>query len=363
MMWCLSSAAEAVETGGRKILRQGNTSPHSTLDCRASDISAHYAYLVDDSLKLPIFFGSNVPPFPKEDEERNDAAMLLTSIMSIATEEVKERNLTHANSGNLTSPPIHNGAHNRMRAVSMDGSGDKDLEILPFTQPAYHETSPSPIMNISVHTASSPPTSPKPYCCNALPKAIVSPLTQQQLPPKKRLSPKISAAPKDFKTAPCRKIILHRKFSWRSFPEVKLLYFLTCFLSTYSTHILGWFFLPSTCFCLFLQLEAFLIANREEYLRHSTLNYTLQQKIFNNLLTKQLIEHANSHGYEFDPQFFSFVHIRDRIRCYFKSYVQCAKKHGLVIGYAAKKAGLITEEELARSASMNGRIILPAFAD
>jgi hypothetical protein len=100
-------------------------------------------------------------------------------------------------------------------------------------------------------------------------------------------------------------------------------------------------------FYLLLKLEAFLIANREEYLRHSTLNYTLQQKIFNNLLTKQLIEHANNHGYEFDPQFFTFVHIRDRIRCYFKSYVQCAKKHGLVIGYAAKKAGLITEEDLA----------------
>jgi hypothetical protein len=64
--------------------------------------------------------------------------------MSIATKEVKENNLTHANSGNLISPPLHNGTQNRMRTVSMDGSRVKDLEILPVTQPIYHATSLSP---------------------------------------------------------------------------------------------------------------------------------------------------------------------------------------------------------------------------
>eukprot|EP00428_Durinskia_dybowskii_P045903 CAMPEP_0170340442 /NCGR_PEP_ID=MMETSP0116_2-20130129/71327_1 /TAXON_ID=400756 /ORGANISM="Durinskia baltica, Strain CSIRO CS-38" /LENGTH=245 /DNA_ID=CAMNT_0010593957 /DNA_START=62 /DNA_END=796 /DNA_ORIENTATION=+ len=37
------------------------------------------------------------------------------------------------------------------------------------------------------------------------------------------------------------------------------------------------------------ELEAFLIANREEYLRHSALNYTVQQKQYNNRLTEQLL--------------------------------------------------------------------------
>lgn len=69
---------------------------------------------------------------------------------------------------------------------------------------------------------------------------------------------------------------------------------------------------------IFTQLEAFLIANREEYLRHSALNYTVQQKQYNNRLTERLLELAAEHGYVFDADAFSFVTVRDRIRCYFK---------------------------------------------
>lgn len=121
------------------------------------------------------------------------------------------------------------------------------------------------------------------------------------------------------------KTVLRRKFSWKSYPE----------------------------------LEAFLIANREEYLRHSALNYTLQQKQYNNRLTERLLELALSHGYVFDDQAFNFVTVRDRIRCYYKSYVQSSKKRGVIIGYAARKAGLLTEEELEKSAGMSGRIVVP----
>ena len=91
---------------------------------------------------------------------------------------------------------------------------------------------------------------------------------------------------------------------------------------------------------------SFYIANREEYLRHSTLNYTMQQKKYNNCLTERMIKLAQEHGYRFDENEFSFVTVRDRIRCYYKSYVQSMKKRGVVIGYAARKAGLVTEEEL-----------------
>lgn len=47
------------------------------------------------------------------------------------------------------------------------------------------------------------------------------------------------------------------------------------------------------------------------------------------MLTEQLISLAEKSGYVFDPDDFNFVAIRDRIRCYYKSYVQTARKRGL----------------------------------
>jgi len=123
---------------------------------------------------------------------------------------------------------------------------------------------------------------------------------------------------------------------------------------------------PLSLLCFFLlfifvtQLEQFLIANREEYLRHSALNYTLQQKQYNNRLTEQLLELATEHGYVFDLKDFGFVTVRDRIRCYYKSFVQSAKKRGILMGYAARKAGLLDEEELEKSATgQDATIIMP----
>lgn len=72
-----------------------------------------------------------------------------------------------------------------------------------------------------------------------------------------------------------------------------------------------------------------MIANRDEYLRHSALNYTAEQKQYNNWLTERLLEVAARHHYVFDPEDFNFVAVRDRIRCYYKSFVQTARKRGL----------------------------------
>jgi hypothetical protein len=91
---------------------------------------------------------------------------------------------------------------------------------------------------------------------------------------------------------PRGKTVLHKKFSWKHYPE----------------------------------LEQFLIANRDEYLRHSALNYTAEQKQFNNWLTGRLLEIAEHYEYVFDPDDFNYVGIRDRIRCYYKSYVQTMRK-------------------------------------
>jgi len=91
------------------------------------------------------------------------------------------------------------------------------------------------------------------------------------------------------------KTVLRKKFSWKHYPE----------------------------------LERFLIANRDEYLKHSNMNYTAEQKAYNNWLTEQLLQVAAHNNYVFDPEDFNFVAIRDRIRCYYKSYVQTARKRGL----------------------------------
>ena len=91
------------------------------------------------------------------------------------------------------------------------------------------------------------------------------------------------------------KTVLRKKFSWKHYPE----------------------------------LERFLISNRDEYLKHSSMNYTAEQKQYNNWLTERLLEVAAEHHYAFDPEDFNFVAIRDRIRCYYKSYVQTARKRGL----------------------------------
>lgn len=101
-----------------------------------------------------------------------------------------------------------------------------------------------------------------------------------------------------------------------------------------------------------------MIDNREQYLKHSALNYTVQQKKYNNELTERLLELATQHGYVFDTDSFNFVVVRDRIRCYYKSFVQSAKKRGVLLGYAARKAGLMTEDEL-EEAALDDHIVDP----
>lgn len=85
--------------------------------------------------------------------------------------------------------------------------------------------------------------------------------------------------------------ILRKKFSWKSFPE----------------------------------LENYLIEHRDQYLScSSSLNYTKTQKLYNNHLTQGLLDVAAEHGYVFEG--FTFPAVRDRIRCFYKSYVQATKK-------------------------------------
>ena len=73
-----------------------------------------------------------------------------------------------------------------------------------------------------------------------------------------------------------------------------------------------------------VQLENFLLANQEDYFEYSSRNYTAEQRNYNNTLTRGLLDLASTEGYTFEE--FTFSQVRDRIRCYFKSYSQSAKK-------------------------------------
>jgi hypothetical protein len=74
-------------------------------------------------------------------------------------------------------------------------------------------------------------------------------------------------------------------------------------------------------------LEQFLLDHRLQYLAYSAkLNYTAEQKRYNNTLTNNLISLAAESGLAFDAEHFTFAAIRDRIRCFYKSHVQAAKK-------------------------------------
>lgn len=85
--------------------------------------------------------------------------------------------------------------------------------------------------------------------------------------------------------------VLRKKFSWKSFPE----------------------------------LEAYLVDHRPKYLECSNaLNYTKAQKHYNNQLTQGLLDLAADEGYLFEG--FTFAAVRDRIRCFYKSFVQATKK-------------------------------------
>lgn len=83
---------------------------------------------------------------------------------------------------------------------------------------------------------------------------------------------------------------LRKKFSWKQFPE----------------------------------LEEYLIANQDEYFEYSSRNYTSEQRKYNNRLTRGLLDVAAEEGYVFEE--FTFSMVRDRIRCYYKSHSQSAKK-------------------------------------
>lgn len=150
--------------------------------------------------------------------------------------------------------------------------------------------------NLFVESITTPPTPTSPSC----PSEPVSPsVSPPRVIKKQFVGTSLKGSNNDIAASLCGggsqsssvRAILRKKFSWKSFPE----------------------------------LEAYLIEHRPRYLQYSSqLNYTAEQKRYNNSLTQGLLDLAAENGYLFEG--FTFAAVRDRIRCYYKSYVQAVKK-------------------------------------
>eukprot|EP00533_Pseudo-nitzschia_delicatissima_P015825 CAMPEP_0197262464 /NCGR_PEP_ID=MMETSP1432-20130617/510_1 /TAXON_ID=44447 /ORGANISM="Pseudo-nitzschia delicatissima, Strain UNC1205" /LENGTH=464 /DNA_ID=CAMNT_0042726765 /DNA_START=220 /DNA_END=1614 /DNA_ORIENTATION=- len=130
------------------------------------------------------------------------------------------------------------------------------------------------------------PRSTRPYNKRSSPVRKMAGKKQQQLAHGPRSKKKTSAKKQQLQRH------TGKKFSWKAYPE----------------------------------LEEFLITNREEYLSFSARNYTIEQRDYNNRLTSRLLEHAGANGYSNIFASCAFSAVRDRIRSYYKSYVQSFKR-------------------------------------
>lgn len=227
------------------------------------------------------------------------AAFILIQVATIASNEINE---TTRNKRTLVGYTLTENI------VSCDGNSNHPLSDELIDVERHEESLGIRGRSISLSSTEtknlplrSPPSSPCIGTSNVPPSEILV----QAFPPIMELipsSPPITSRKKAKvgkgkimcvgQTTPHRlKGVLHKKFSWKNFHE----------------------------------LEDFLVLHRDEYFQHScNHNYSATQKEYNNALTNELLDLASGLGYTFEE--FTFAEIRDRIRCYYKSYLQALKK-------------------------------------
>lgn len=219
-----------------------------------------------------------------KNNDEQAAAKLLWQLKAIATKEVEKVNLPYSCIDSFYIDPM-NSSEGRGRTVSIE-SVDTAIDsvsvspVLSYISKAYDEGKSSLLLDnsreksidhLDHHDWGS--TAPKTISCSSL------------ISKRKRQS-HIGLTTK----SGIIRCTLRKKFSWKQYPE----------------------------------LEDYLLKNQEEYFEHSSRNYTAEQRKYNNALTRGLLDLASSEGYVFEE--FTFSMVRDRIRCYFKSHSQSAKK-------------------------------------
>ena len=128
------------------------------------------------------------------------------------------------------------------------------------------------------------------------------------------------------------------RFTWANYPGTYInfclyLYLYYIYLSS-TTHVIltkpcGPFF-PWLFIMRLIELKRFLMEHREEFLTYSSnQNYTTEQRDYNNRLTTRFLCHAKTTTpdyYDVVWKRMAFTEVRNKIRSYYKSYVQSKKR-------------------------------------
>jgi hypothetical protein len=256
------------------------------------------------------------------------AAKMLWQVKAIATKEFEslplhsKNNLFHEGAASVTSDDSSKAPDRRKRAVSVESM---DMASLQHMSPVIF---PKTITLIDPRGTDSPGADSiehhdwSQHLSDDCGLSVFSPsldpsgLTTQKYGKRKRES-FVGLKTKGGKSV---RASLRKKFSWKQYPEVRSPFRTPWFSTSVSVSIVR----QSLTRVWPPQLEGFLIDNQDDYFEFSSKNYTAEQRKYNNSLTRGLLDLAAEQGYVFEE--FTFSMVRDRIRCYYKSHSQSAKK-------------------------------------
>jgi len=218
------------------------------------------------------------------------AAKLLWQLKAIATKEVEKVKLPYSCIDSFYIDPIRSleGRGRTVSIESVDIAIDTSSPVLHYFPKTYIEGKPSLVLENSGNKSSNH-LGHHNWGSNARKPYLRPSLIDTDVEKRKNKRKRESYVGLTTKSGIIR-CTLRKKFSWKQYPE----------------------------------LEDYLLMNQEEYFEHSSRNYTAEQRKYNNTLTRGLLDLAFTEGYVFEE--FTISMVRDRIRCYYKTHSQSAKK-------------------------------------